>query len=446
MDSKKKVFKLKNGIQVLIVPTHTNLVDVSIYILLGENHENPNEMEVTHYMEHLMTRFTSQKYKDYKYISKELNKRGAISNAFVNTYTTKFFIQGFYKDTEFFLDLLSNTIHKFYLEKSLVEQEKNAVIQELRGYMTHPTYIFDMKIWKYMYAKYAYQFDHKKHIEHIEKYDANKIYKFIDSHILLKNTIVSVSCPEANMEDAAKLIKKYFLFKPKAAEKQLKYPIYQYNNNILKIIYVGNKFYNDDNATVRIVVDGSIKYLSKEHLCLIYLQNILFNFDTGIFYAALRHKLGLIYNIHMYLDVHLSNPILSSYFIQTSTSCKNIPVLIRHLLDIISSLLVSEEDIKASQQKILLDFEFEKFTNLTSFNTYYSKYLLHKIPIIEQHLIREKLQNIKYSDIRKTLKRIQKQLLEQSLIFYYAKKNMNNNIKKLLSTAVTKNIQFVALK
>ncbi len=445
MDNKKKLFKLRNGIKVLIVPTHTNLVDVSIYILLGESHENPNEMEVTHYMEHLMARFTSEKYKDYKQISKELNKRGAKSNASVDTYTTKFFIQGFYKDTEFFLDLLSNTIHKFYLEKSLVKQEKNAVKQELRGLMTHPTYIFNMKIWKYMYAKYAYQFDYKKHIEHIERYDANKIYKFIDSHILLKNTIVSVSCPEANVEDAAKLIKKYFLFKPKAAEKQLKYPIYQYNNSILKVIYVGNKFYKDDNATVRMVVDGSIKYLSKEHLCLIYLQNILFDFDTGIFYTTLRHKLGLIYNIHMYLDVHLSNPILSSYFIQTSTSSKNIPVLINTLLDIISSLLISEEDIEASQQKILLDFEFEKFTNLTSFNMYYSKYLLHKIPIVEKHLIREKLQHIKYNDIRNVLKKMQKELLEQGLIFYYAKKKMNYDIKKLLATQRKEKIKYISI-
>jgi predicted Zn-dependent peptidase len=445
MNNKKKLLKLRNGIKVLIVPTQTNLVDVSIYILLGESHENPNEMEVTHYLEHLMARFTSQKYKDYKYISKELNRRGAKSNASVDAYTTKFYIQGFYKDTEFFLDLLSNTIHKFYLEKSLVKQEKNAVIQELRGYMTHPTYVFNMKIWKYMYAKYAYQYDHKKHIKHIEKYDANKIYKFIDSHILLKNTIVSVSCPEANVEDTAKLIKKYFLFKPKAAEKQLKYPIYQYDNSILKVVYVSNKFYKDDNATIRIVVDGSIKYLSKEHLCLIYLQNILFDFDTGIFYTTLRNKLGLIYSIYMYLDVHLSNPILSSYFIQTSTNYKNVPLLINTLLDIISSLIINEENIKASQQKLSINFEFEKFTNLTSFNIYYSKYLLHKVPIVEKQLIQDKLQQIKPNDIKNILKKMQKELLEQGLIFYYAKKQMNTAVKKLLSTQRKEKIKYVTL-
>jgi predicted Zn-dependent peptidase len=147
----------------------------------------------------------------------------------------------------------------------------------------------------------------------------------------------------------------------------------------------------------------------------------------------------------MYLDVHLSNPILSSYFIQTSTNYKNVPLLINTLLDIISSLIINEEDIKASQQKLSINFEFEKFTNLTSFNIYYSKYLLHKVPIVEKQLIQDKLQQIKPNDIKNILKKMQKELLEQGLIFYYAKKQMNTVVKKLLSTQRKEKIKYVTL-
>ena len=117
-NNKKKIYKLKNGVRVLIVPTHTSLTDVTVKILLGENHERPDEMEITHYMEHLMARFTSQKYKDYKQISQELRKRGAKSNASVDNYSTNFYIQGFYKDIEYYLDLL---IHVFKEEYGLLK-------------------------------------------------------------------------------------------------------------------------------------------------------------------------------------------------------------------------------------------------------------------------------------------------------------------------------------
>lgn len=184
MDNKhKKIIKLKNGVRALIIPLNTQLTDVSASILLGQNHEKPTEMEVTHYMEHLMGRFTSKKYQNHKMISQELNKRGAITNASVSEYETKFYIQGFYKDVEFYLDLLANTISNFQLENSLVKQEKYAVMQELRNYIADQAYIFDMKIWKYMYSKYAYQFDHEKHIKFIHKYDSNDIYKFIHTCI-----------------------------------------------------------------------------------------------------------------------------------------------------------------------------------------------------------------------------------------------------------------------
>ena len=103
-----KIIKLKNGITVLIIPLNTMLTDVSINILLGSKNEKKSQMEIIHYIEHLIARFTSKKYNDYKFINKELHKRAAISNASVSDYETRFFIRGFYRDVEFFLDLFWN--------------------------------------------------------------------------------------------------------------------------------------------------------------------------------------------------------------------------------------------------------------------------------------------------------------------------------------------------
>ena len=44
-----------------------------------------------------------------------------------------------------------------------------------------------------MYAKYFYQKDLKSHIKFIKDFDANKINDYIQEHVLLKNTIVSIT-------------------------------------------------------------------------------------------------------------------------------------------------------------------------------------------------------------------------------------------------------------
>jgi predicted Zn-dependent peptidase len=432
-NTKKKVLKLKNGIKVLVVPMPTDLTDISVRILLGQNHEKPHEMEITHYMEHLMGRFTSKKYPDHKIVSKELYKRGAITNASVDEYETKFWIQGFYKDLEFYMDLLSNTIKDFYIDKHLAKKEKNAVIQELRNYMSDNEYTFDMKIWNYMYKKYAYQNDFQKHIGHIKKYRIENIHKFIHEHVLLHNTVVSITCPTNKVANTIKLAKKYFNMPNKNKKAKIKFPLYQYNNKPLKVLFIKNQSKTDDNVLFRLVVDDSIEYLSVEHLSLMYLKEILFKFETGIFYKILRDKLGYIYHIQLNMYVDMVNPLSSYYYIETSVNHKILPKFIAAVLDIIKNLQLTNDEINNGKTAFLVKNEFKKFNNLTSYNRYYSQYLLHKLPIVERSVIKEKLMKVSNASIIKTLNKFKKDVFKEGLIFYYAQHNMNSAIKNVVS-------------
>lgn len=442
-NNKKKILKLKNGIQFLIIPMNTNLTDVSVNILLGQNHEKPNEMELTHYMEHLMGRFTSKKYNNYKQISDELNKRGAKTNASVSDYETKFYIQGYYKDIEYFIDLLANTIKDFTIDTSITNQEKQAVIQELKGYMSDKNYVFNMKIWKFMHNKYAYQYNYDMHIENIKKYNPINMINFIKNHILLQNIVVSITCPNDKIDDTTALIKKYFKFPNKNKKAKIEYPIYQYKNSCMHIGFIKNNNINNDTATLRLVVDDTIQYLSDEHLSLMYLQEILFSFETGIFYKILRDKLGLIYNIKMSLYVSLVNPILSSYYIESSCNSKMLPIFIKELLNIIKNLELTDTEINNGKKAFMIKNEHQKFNNLTSYNKYYNLYLLHKIPITERSMITKKLLKINNETIRNILEKLKKDIFKEGLVFYYAHNNMNSDIKKVLN--IREKIKYVSL-
>jgi predicted Zn-dependent peptidase len=438
---KKKVITLKNGLRILVVPMSTDLTDITVSLLLGENHEKRHEIELTHYMEHLMGRFTSKKYKNHKEISNELNKRGAITNASVDEYETKFWIQGFYKDIEYFMDILSNTIKDFEIDMTLAKKEKNAVIQELRNYISDSTYKFEMKIWKYMYTKYAYQYDHQMHINNIKKFHIQDIYKFIQKHVLLHNIVVSITCPLNKVANTLKLAKKYFDIPNKNKKQQIKYPIYQYDSKYMKVLYIKNNN-KIENATIRLIVDDSIEYLSNEHLALMYLKEILFNFETGVFYKILRDKLGLIYHISLDLNVDMINPISSSYYIETSVNYKLLPQFLKVIIDIIKNLKLTNEQINNGRAAFLVKNEFQKFNDLTSYNEYYSSYLLHKLPIVERSVIKSKLLKINNDIIIKILNKFKKDILKEGLIFYYAKHNMNDAIQDKLGDR----IKYISLK
>jgi hypothetical protein len=108
---------------------------------------------------------------------------------------------------------------------------------------------------------------------------------------------------------------------------KIKFPLYQYNNKPLKVLFIKNQSKTDDNVLFRLVVDDSIEYLSIEHLSLMYLKEILFNFETGIFYKTLRDKLGYIYHIQLNMYVDMVNPLSSYYYIETSVNHKILPGL-----------------------------------------------------------------------------------------------------------------------
>ena len=431
-NNKKKIFKLKNGIRVIIIPMNTLLTSISVNMLLGGNHEKYSEMEITHYMEHLMARFTSKKHNDHVKISKELNKRGAISNAYVDGYDTCFYIEGLYKDLEYYVDILSNTISNFHLEKSIMEQEKLAVVQELRNFIADSQYPFDLKIWKYMYAKYAYQNDLDKHIKKVKTYTSDDVYKFVNTHVLPHNTIVSITCPLDKCNETEKLTRRYFSFPNTKSKLNIQYPLYEYDNKELKVLYVQNKYKKMNHANVRIVVDNSIKYLSKEHFSLLFLQEILFNFETGVFYKRLRDELGLIYNIKIKFDIDIVNPKSSSYFIETSVEQTNVAIVIKEILNIIKNLSLTDKEINNGKTKFIVKNEYQKFNDLTSYNKHYGKYLLHKIPIVERSDIKTKSLSVTNNDVLKAFRKFKKEVMTQGLIFYYSTKNQNKKIKSLM--------------
>ena len=149
----KKIYKLKNGINVILVPLDsTNLVSIDVKFKLGYLDGYYCKCpELVHYMEHLVGHFTSNKYKSFKIISDLLYKNNASTNAYTSNDYIGFFIDGLYNSIDAYLDIISNGIFDFYPDKSLVNNEKKAVYNELNRIFSSTYYKFTKKLFKYLY-------------------------------------------------------------------------------------------------------------------------------------------------------------------------------------------------------------------------------------------------------------------------------------------------------
>lgn len=423
-----KRLQLKNGIKVIIVPLKTNLTYISTNFLLGQMQEKKTESGITHYCEHLLASTTSKKYKDAKYISNEIYKRSGYKNAYVNDYEMSIYISGFYKDLEFFMDILSNNISDFYIEKYIEIKEKKAVIQEYMNYLSNNR--FEFNIFKFLYPKYSYIGDYKRKIKIIKSFNNKKIKSYIKSHLNTDNQVITITCPSNKIKETIKNVRKYFgILKYKKSK--LIYPLLLHDNTLIKIVNIKNDR-KDANNLIVIYLSKCISYLSEEHLILCYIQIILFNFENGIFYSILRKKLGIIYNIKLLIDVDKYNAKMSYYSITSQCSNINIPIFIETLIDILKNYELIEEHINNAKNHIKFKYENNKFYNLSSYNNEYKEQLLFSNDIIDNNELCKKLLAIKSQKIKEYYKNVfVKDLLSRHIFFYYSNKNINNTIETI---------------
>jgi predicted Zn-dependent peptidase len=435
MESKIKKYTLKNGIKVIIVPLKTKMTYISMSILLGSYHEKKGEGNLTHYYEHLLGRLTSTKYKDYMYVGSEIVKRGGFTNAFVNNYQLCVFIKGFYEDFEFYIDILSNSLNKFYIDPKIANNEKGAVMQELRNTISRENYDFDFSIFKYLYPKYYHLEDTKKDIKYVKNYNIKLIKQFIKNKIFNENIVVNVSCPENKIKKTMRYINKYFGIIKKKKKKRINYPVLNINNNKRKIIQITNKR-TDENTIINIYTFMNIKFFSKEHLINDLLEKILFNFELGVFYRELREKTGLIYSIKLYNNINIRNPIESYCNIVTKCNLKNVPIVISKIISILKNYKISDEEIAYAKRSIDANDEYNKFFGLESYNNYENMFLLYNIPYKSKKDLSRAFQKLKNSEIRKHFESFKNKIIKTSFIFYYSSKNINNNIKNAIDDKI----------
>lgn len=182
------------------------VVALSITNPFGAAFEESKIKGIAHVMEHLV--FTGTKTRTHEDISREVEKKGGILNAFTSHEVTSFWFklpsEHIFAGLDILTDMLNNAVFK--LDK--FEKEKKVIIQEIRMYNDMPMrYVFDL-IEGCLYEK-PFGESVIGSEETVSKLERDFVVKYFKDNYTPENFIVTV-VGDANIEEVCKYLEKNF--------------------------------------------------------------------------------------------------------------------------------------------------------------------------------------------------------------------------------------------
>lgn len=128
--------KLKNGMTVIMEKRELPVVSLSITNRFGAAFEDSNIKGIAHVIEHMV--FTGTKTRTHEDISREIEKKGGILNAFTSHEVTSFWFKLPSEHIFAGIDILADILNNPLFDKEKFEKEKKVILEEIKMYHDTP--------------------------------------------------------------------------------------------------------------------------------------------------------------------------------------------------------------------------------------------------------------------------------------------------------------------
>lgn len=432
MEPKTEVIFLENNFKCLLIPLdNIKVIQFSLFLKIGEDNEpldNPNKYEIAHLLEHLFGFFTSKKYPNGKKNLKNIENLGIDSGAEVMATYTKYYLKGLLEYSDFMLDLLCNCYDNFKIDKSIISQEKMAVIEELNDILNGTWINLKHKNDKMLFKNHPRsisQDDKKKNVPKIKIKDILEFYeKYYNNH----NTLLTV-CGNISKKTIESIKKTFGRIKNRGTPAI--YPVLKRNRNY-QISYVPNKRTNATNLFLFFKIN--LKPYDTESSLYKFISTLLSYGLQSILNRTLRIEKGLIYSIVTELDLSQSDKNMGYFIFNTTAEYNKIPSVLLEIFKILTDFKKKNRNIvdinrvkniyKLEYQSNILNRQPDNFTDIYSYYILWNK----KIVSLRQRL--KKLMNITSKDIKLLSNEIFTK--DNLVITYSGKKNITPEINKIV--------------
>ncbi|AEJ18313.1 M16 family metallopeptidase [Gracilinema caldarium] len=201
---------LPNGLEVFVVENHAvPLATVCVVFRGGASAQNPENAGIFHLYEHMLFA-GNEKYPTQAAFTAALNRMGVPNwNGATGSQYINYFITVPSNRLTEGIEFWAWAVKKPVFNESKLEQEKEVVINEIRGYHTDPDHIFQNAL----QSRVFYRFPWRKNIdgpeENIQKTTVADLQRMRETYYIPRNTALMIA-GDVNPNEAFKLAEQWF--------------------------------------------------------------------------------------------------------------------------------------------------------------------------------------------------------------------------------------------
>jgi predicted Zn-dependent peptidase len=362
---------LSNGLRVIMNKNNNQpTATIAVIVNIGSNWETNQLNGISHFVEHLFFK-GSTKYPNQRELSLELEKYGAISNAFTTREITCYHIKVNSDHLHPIIDILCEVIANSLYRSKDIEIEKNVVINEIHQRRSNPSYLLNSEIYSSFFEGLPIAKPVTGYPENIKQITRANIIGFINEYYKPENMVISVAGNFRSYNSLCDILEKQFSkvnlsSSIKKSKTKTMTSLEKYHNewsNVLKLVknITSVKFKQinhhvepvsaQEHTFVSIVFEG-LKYNNMEKYKYDFISNILGSGMSSRLFDTIRNKYGLVYNIS---SSHNSSDYTGIFTITYSCNHdKNIQIKILKLIRDEINLMITEK-ISQLEYKTCLD-------------------------------------------------------------------------------------------
>ena len=329
--------KLKNGITVIMEKRDLPVISVSISNPFGGANETSEIKGIAHFIEHLV--FTGTKTRTHEDISREIEKKGGILNAFTANEVTSFWFklpsEHIFAGLDILVDMLKNPLFK----PDKFEKEKKVIMEEIKMYHDNPRYFIEEKIFGNLYEKPLGEgiIGSTKTISNLSR---DFVYDYFKKHYSPENFIVTL-VGNADFEKVCEYFEKNFKAENKFIPK------------------ISPLTLNKESEETRLGVDQAHFMFAmhaplpqeKSKYALEVLDAYLANGMSSKLFLTIREERGLAYSVKSSIN---SEKNYAYYTIYVGTTKEAVPEVKKLILQGFSDIeKMTEEELEESKERLI---------------------------------------------------------------------------------------------
>ncbi|MEO0234337.1 MAG: pitrilysin family protein [candidate division WOR-3 bacterium] len=218
-----KIFKLDNGLEVLMVKTTTQpIVTIEIAVKNGSYTQTPENCGLSHLYEHMFFK-GNVKWKSQEEYNKRIRELGIIYNGMTSNESVRYYFTLPSKNIDEGLEFMSYAIMDPLFDSVELEKERNVVLNEFDRDFSVPFYKFYQMADSVMYEKYFYRKNTIGFKNVIANATREQMYE-IKNRYYIPNNCALVIVGNIDFDKTEKSVKKYFDRWEKGKDVQFDFP------------------------------------------------------------------------------------------------------------------------------------------------------------------------------------------------------------------------------